>query len=300
MVKAGDYRQASGQSGIGGRGSTWRSLFGWHRHRRGAVRSRRCLMRLCWKPVSRRLSLTWSFCSRDIHLPPIWRAGGEGCFIICFASLDVFRHQAKGNNQAYVVFESNKHNISCYCILMWFFIDPCRKTLVFLALQTRARRLEVSCLLGLWFVKTSQLEADRPPRPARKPPSCPDFPVHRVFTLLRGGSKKSQSLHTCKSLTQRGVCTFKMTTTEQHFFSGLQKGGSQSVALLRLPRSCQCEGCQQALLSTRPQTIYRIKMVPSAFNTSAWACCSCCKCVWAFPASTVTSAPPCVSCSSWK
>lgn len=176
-------------------------------------------MRLCWKPVSRRLSLTWSFCSRDIHLPPIWRAGGEGCFIICFASLDVFRHQAKGNNQAYVVFESNKHNISCYCILMWFFIDPCRKTLVFLALQTRARRLEVSCLLGLWFVKTSQLEADRPPRPARKPPSCPDFPVHRVFTLLRGGSsKKSQSLHTCKSLTQRGVCTFKMTTTEQHFF----------------------------------------------------------------------------------
>lgn len=84
------------------------------------------------------------------------------------------------------------------------------------------------------------------------------------------------------------------------FFSGLQKGGSQSVALLRLPGSCQCEGCQQALLSTRPQTIYRIKMVPSAFNTSAWACCSCCKCVWAFPASTVTSAPPCVSCSSWK
>lgn len=155
MVKAGDYRQASGQSGIGGRGSTWRSLFGWHRHRRGAVRSRRCLMRLCWKPVSRRLSLTWSFCSRDIHLPPIWRAGGEGCFIICFASLDVFRHQAKGNNQAYVVFESNKHNISCYCILMWFFIDPCRKTLVFLALQTRARRLEVSCLLGLWFVNLS-------------------------------------------------------------------------------------------------------------------------------------------------
>lgn len=53
------------------------------------------------------------------------------------------------------MFETNKHNISCYCILMWFFIDPCRKTLVFLALETRARWLEVSCLLGLWFVNLS-------------------------------------------------------------------------------------------------------------------------------------------------
>lgn len=122
-----------------------------------------------------------------------------------------------------------------------------------------------------------------------------------VFSLFYEAAARRVSLYThANHWRKEESAHLKWRRLNNIFFSGLQKGGSQSVALLRLPRSCQCEGCQQALLSTRPQTIYRIKMVPSAFNTSAWACCSCCKCVWAFPASTVTSAPPCVSCSSWK
>lgn len=184
---------------------------------------------------------------------------------------------------------------------MWFFIDPCRKTLVFLALQTRARRLEVSCLLGLWFVNLSA-------RGGSSSSSCSQTSVLSWFSCSscfhsftrRQQQEESVFTHMQISDAKRSLHILKWRRLNNIFFSGLQKGGSQSVALLRLPGSCQCEGCQQALLSTRPQTIYRIKMVPSAFNTSAWACCSCCKCVWAFPASTVTSAPPCVSCSSWK